>query len=99
LLNKNFEILERNFRTPYGEVDLVAAKNKTLWLFEIKRRKEKSLKVHPPLSFAQKERLARAMMWIWQNQRKSYDHFQSRLVIVTERGIKWITLPLLYDHS
>ena len=99
LRENNFEIIRQNFRTPYGEVDLVAKKEKTLWFFEIKRRKEKSLKVHPPLSFIQRERLGRAMMWIWQNERKSYDHFQSQLVIVTERGIKWITLPLLYDRS
>lgn len=80
-------------------MDLLAQSDETLWLFEIKRRKELALKKYFPLGFVQKQRLSRAMLWIWQKERKCFRGFQAKLVIVTERGINWITLPLLYDGS
>ena len=36
LVQQGFKILKRNWRTPYGEVDLVASKGTILFIFEIK---------------------------------------------------------------
>jgi len=35
---RGWEILERNFRTPYGEIDIVAIKDHVLVFFEVKYR-------------------------------------------------------------
>jgi Holliday junction resolvase-like predicted endonuclease len=79
-------------------VDLVAEKNKELWIFEVKRRKEISSRQKPLVSFSQKKRLQNAALWIWQKKRKNYVTVRCRLIVVTECGIRSITLPLLYDH-
>lgn len=41
LVEKNYKIVERNFRKPWGEIDIIAkAPNKTLVFIEIKTMKE-----------------------------------------------------------
>jgi putative endonuclease len=99
LLEENFEVVKQNWRTPYGEVDLVAKKENILWIFEVKSQKERFLKSRNPLTSNQRARLERAAQWIWLQERKNFESFRCRLVIVTERGIKWLTLPLLYDRA
>jgi Holliday junction resolvase-like predicted endonuclease len=94
-----FEIIKANWRTPYGEVDLVAAHEKTLLILEIKTLSSRFLKSRNPLGFAQRQRLSRAAKFIWQQKRNDYIEFNCQLVIVTECGMKWITLPLLYDQA
>ncbi len=38
LKSKNYNILTRNYWTPYGELDIVAAKNKTIYVVEVRSR-------------------------------------------------------------
>ncbi len=38
LQNKGFEIIERNFLTRWGEIDILAKKNNTIYFFEVKTR-------------------------------------------------------------
>jgi putative endonuclease len=99
LIRQGFEVLKRNWRTPYGEVDLVASKNNELWIFEIKSRKEKSLRKYRVLNPIQKERLSRAALWIWSQKKSDFRNFRCKLVVVTECGTKCLTLPLLYDQA
>ena len=39
LLNKGYRILERNFSSRYGEIDIIAEKNKEIVFIEVKYRK------------------------------------------------------------
>jgi len=43
LKNKGYVILERNWRTPYGEIDLVASNNEAVIFVEVKTRSSRSL--------------------------------------------------------
>jgi putative endonuclease len=43
LKNKGYAILERNWRTPYGEIDIVASKNEAIVFVEVKSRASPSL--------------------------------------------------------
>ena len=43
LKNKGYDILERNWRTPYGEIDLVGKSLETIVFVEVKTRASKSL--------------------------------------------------------
>jgi putative endonuclease len=43
LNNKGYIILERNWRTPYGEIDMVARQSESIVFVEVKTRSSKSL--------------------------------------------------------
>jgi len=43
LEKKSYSILTKNFRTPYGEIDLVAQQANTIVFVEVKTRKSRSL--------------------------------------------------------
>jgi putative endonuclease len=43
LKNKGYIILEKNWRTPYGEIDLVARYNEAIVFVEVKTRSSRSL--------------------------------------------------------
>ncbi len=40
LENRGFRIIERNFHSRFGEIDIIATKNKTLYFFEVRLRKK-----------------------------------------------------------
>lgn len=42
LLRKGYVILNRNWRTPFGEIDIVCRKNRTLVFVEVKTRRRRS---------------------------------------------------------
>jgi Holliday junction resolvase-like predicted endonuclease len=102
LENKNFKILHRNLRTPYGEVDLVARHEETIFVFEIKTRRhglKNEYQFRGILGWTQRKRLERASQWLWLKYRHQCRSFRSALLVVTDCGIKWINLPLLYDRA
>ncbi|HSB66100.1 MAG TPA: YraN family protein [Anaerolineales bacterium] len=43
LKNKGYVILEKNWRSPYGEIDMVASKNEAIIFVEVKTRANNSL--------------------------------------------------------
>jgi putative endonuclease len=47
LTEKNFEILERNYRIKLGEIDIIAIKGEVLFAIEVKYRKQIDLDFHP----------------------------------------------------
>jgi len=59
---KGYEILEKRFKTPVGEIDLLARKAKTLVAIEVKSRKslEEALQALTPF---QKRRIERAFLY------------------------------------
>lgn len=57
LMLKGYQILEHNYRTKVGEIDLIAKKKSTLVIIEVKARKTYS---DFPLSFKQQQRIAKA---------------------------------------
>ena len=100
LLSHGFQIHKSNWRTPFGEVDLVVTHVGFMLIAEIKTRKTfEAGDVERVLSFRQKMRLKRAATWIWLKNKKQYSKFRCGLFIVTSRGIIWHNLPLLYDQA
>jgi len=76
LMAKGYRILARRFRTPYGEIDLIAVRGKRLAFIEVKRRPTR-LEAEAALTPYQARRVARAAeFWVSRNARYR-DHEQS----------------------
>jgi len=45
LVKHGYEVFERNFRSPYGEIDIIACKEHTLAFVEVKTRKKHDLEL------------------------------------------------------
>jgi len=56
---KGYRILERNLRTPVGEIDIIALRKQTLCFIEVKARKHQSDALYA-LSLSQQKRILRA---------------------------------------
>ncbi len=59
---KGYEILENRFKTPVGEIDLLASKGKTLVAVEVKSRSTQE-EAALALSSFQKKRIERALLF------------------------------------
>ena len=59
---KGYRIVARRYRSPVGEIDLVAARGKRIAFVEVKRRQTKDEAAHS-LSTKQKERIVRAAQY------------------------------------
>ena len=71
LERKGYEILERQCRTPVGEIDLIARDGKTLAFVEVKTRR--SARYGQPAAAVGREkqrRITRAAMWYMMNKNR-----------------------------
>ena len=55
---KGYTVLERRYRSPYGEIDLIARRGKTLVFFEVKQR-AKAADGLEPITARSEERILR----------------------------------------
>ena len=60
LRNSGFEILQQRYKTPHGEIDIVARNKTTLIFVEVKKRK--SFGFDDPISNKQKKRITNAAL-------------------------------------
>ena len=71
LEQKGYAILERQFRTPVGEIDLIARDGRTLAFIEVKTRR--STRYGQPAAAVGREkqrRITRAAMWYMMNKQR-----------------------------
>jgi putative endonuclease len=74
LLTKGYRILARRHRTPYGEIDLIAARGRRLAFVEVKRRKTVE-EAEAALTPAQARRIGEAAdYWFARHQDRYADH-------------------------
>ena len=65
---QGMKIVERNYRTPLGEIDLIASHRKTLVFVEVKTRRSQTFGVPQEAVGAHKQRqIIRAAQWYLQN--------------------------------
>src|SRR5438874_12401510 len=70
LVRRGFQILERNYRTRWGELDIVAFDGRTLAFCEVKTRRLRGAQAHPFESIHLRKRSqVRKMAQSWLRQR------------------------------
>ncbi|MGB8990458.1 MAG: YraN family protein [Desulfobaccales bacterium] len=87
LKQQGYKILERNYVTPLGEIDLIARQGKTLVIVEVKTRK--SLTFGSPqeaVSFAKQQRLRRLADYYLKDKRLVGKSVRFDVVAVTMTG-------------
>jgi putative endonuclease len=62
LLLRGYRIVARNLRTPVGEIDLIAARGRTIIFVEVKARRDLDA-ARTAISVTQRRRVARAAGW------------------------------------
>ena len=92
LLAKGYRILARRWRTPYGEIDLIAVRGRRLAFVEVKRRATR-LEGEAAITPRQARRIARAAEF-WVSRNPAYrDHEQGLDVIFVMPGRLPLHLP------
>ena len=71
LKKKGYRILDRNFRTPLGEIDVIAEDRNTLVFVEVKTRTDDSFgRPFEAVTFRKKEKLRKAALSYLKSSRK-----------------------------
>jgi len=88
LILKGYRIVARNFRTHLGEIDIIAARRKSLAIIEVKARKSKSMEI---LTAKQQKRIINAAS-IFIAKRHEFEHSEIRfdLIIFKPFSIKHV---------
>ncbi len=93
LVNKGFEIVERNWKTKWCEIDVIATKDDTVYFVEVKyRRNDKSgdgLEAITPTK--QKQMLFAARMWLHLHQQFPYKNVQLSAMSLTGEPIRLVS--------
>ena len=92
LLARGYRILARRCRTPYGEIDIIAARGRRLAFVEVKRRATR-LEAEAAITPRQAGRIARAAEF-WVSRNPAYhDHEQGLDVVLVTPGRLPVHLP------
>lgn len=87
---KFYQILARNWRSPYGEADIIAQRGKKLIIVEVKKRRDKE-EVIEAIQSRQKERLMRVGLHFQTRYRRYSDHdLRFDAILVTPFSLRHI---------
>lgn len=89
-----YKILDRNYRKPYGEIDVVAMKNKVLCFVEVKTRHDGSLtRPYEAVDFRKQQRLIKAAQaYLAENDTDRFCRFDVCEVITDRETLKLISI-------
>lgn len=97
LQKRNLSLLERNFRSRFGEIDLIMQQNNTIIFVEVRARKSAAF-LHPAESIDYKKRdRIRKTSQVYMHKTAAWNRFDMRFDVIaltgrTETGMKidWI---------
>ena len=86
---KGYTCLHHRLRTPFGELDLVCAKEAEIMFIEVKYRKSHHA-VHYALSGRQRCRIFKAAQWVLgQSSCSSYTKSRIHMVLISNTTLTW----------
>lgn len=99
LLSKGYKIVKRNFFTKFGEIDIVALKDKKLFFFEVKLRSRTSLKFlsfENLISEEKVEKMYSALeLFMLKNKKFENYEFDIGLIGITTNLLKAVKIELI----
>ena len=94
LCRSGWEILDRNFRSPWGEVDIVALKDKKLRFIEVRQRQNGN--AFESVDSAKQRRIARTSMFWLHRHSVEFDECAFMVCAIDGTGLDWIENA--FDH-
>lgn len=90
LREKGYKIIKRNQRTPYGEIDIIAEKDKTLIVIEVKARSsEKYGNPEEAVTRKKQERIRKSLIWWVQQNSYSYEEIRFDVIGILRKDDQW----------
>lgn len=90
LIEKGYEIIELNYRTKFGEIDIIAKENNILVFVEVKTRTNKNFKAIDSITRKKQETMATVANIFISKKAPIYDDLEVRfdLVLIDEGNIE-----------
>lgn len=90
LKEKGYQIIKRNQRTPYGEIDIIAEQEKILIFIEVKARSsEKFGNPEDAVTRNKQERIRRSSLWWIQENKYFYNEIRFDVIGILRKGNQW----------
>jgi len=89
LMKKGYRIICRNYRTKFGEIDIIATDNDTIVFIEVKSRRTSTFG-HPKyaVTFDKQERISKAALYYLKMTDQSHIRSRFDVVTISERNQK-----------
>ncbi len=89
LIKKNYKIVTQNYYTRFGEIDIIAKKNETFYIIEVKSEKKTSISSIFKMNSSKKKRIIKtALHYIEKNNLKNTQIVFS-LIVVNDSKIEY----------
>lgn len=89
LIQNGYTILERRYKTEYGEIDIIAHKEKTLSFIEVKTRPTEAEALES-ITLRTKQRISNAASLYLAHHTQDYDVVRFDVVAVTSQSISYL---------
>ncbi len=102
LKKKKFKILERNYRCPFGEIDIIAQRRGVLSFVEVKKRRFKDLGDSKEiLSEYKKKRIKKTSLFYLYLHRPFYKSLRYSLILIeeTSQNLHFHFLESAFDYE
>lgn len=92
LKKQGYKIIERNYNLPYGEIDIIAQKNKTLVFVEVKYRKNSDEfgGAIGAVNKAKQKRVINAALSYIKTKKPAFDSLMFDIIAISENKIEHI---------
>lgn len=95
---KGYRVLEHRYKTKLGEIDIIAAKNKTIHFIEVKRRPDELTALEAVNLKSQKRIQKTAELFLIKNKKFTNKNIYFDVIIILPKKIAGINIGLIPKH-
>ncbi|MCS7184511.1 MAG: YraN family protein [bacterium] len=90
LNEKGYKIIERNFKSLYGEIDIIASKNKTLVFVEVRYKSNPIIKPELTVNSKKQNKIKLTAKYYMKKCGYKFDEFRFDVIGITNNNIEHI---------